>query len=145
MSRSPSEQYLEVLLTAGSTWSSSVHWQTKKKGKQQFGMHWKQHSQLGKISHSPIIFSLGVASLGILCAVWALQFKKRVNILECIQSRATKLVKLLECKLLLRGEAVDNLFPKTGEKEVESWPNYSLQVPEEGNWRGGRSSFLPGT
>lgn len=61
-----------------------------------------------------------MASLGILCAVWALQFKKRVNILECIQSRATKLVKLLECKLLLRGEAVDNLFVKTGEKEVES-------------------------
>lgn len=56
-------------------------------------MHWKQHSQLVKRSHSPILFSLGVSSLGILCVVWAPQFKKRVKILECIQSKATKLVK----------------------------------------------------
>jgi len=66
---------------------------------------------------------------------WAPQSKKDVKVLECVQRRATKLVRGLEvisCEEQLRTLE----FVQFGEKEVEGRPHCSLGLPEVGKWRG---------
>jgi len=64
---------------------------------------------------------------------WAPQFEEDVKVLECIQRRAIKLVTGLEgmsCEEWLRTLGLSTL------EEAEGQPHGSLQLPEEGRWRG---------
>jgi len=59
---------------------------------------------------------------------WAPHYKKDIEVLECIQRGARKLVKCLENKFY--GECLSELGLLSGEEEAEGRPYRSLQLPE---------------
>ncbi|GAB0196064.1 hypothetical protein GRJ2_002071700 [Grus japonensis] len=109
---SPAERDLGVLVNSRASMSQQCALAAKRANHILGGIKHSRHHQPVKRGDYPAIFSIGVASPGVLCAVLGPTIYKDVKGLECVQRRTTKLVTGLEgmsCEEQLRTLGLSSL------------------------------------